>query len=330
VPVCVLTKGLLSLLLLAAATPAFAQRVQSGSNRCSWTQLCSVPFSSSVTAGDAVVVAVSVSTWETGPQTPVLADTQGNNFAIVTSLASTFLFCTPKVAAGPDSVSSSIAVAQVQAMIALEFQGTCTVDQAATASGSSASAATSGISAHAGDFLIAAATSSITNTFHPSAGFTAEQGPGTIDVADSPQSVAGTASATFTLGSSANWTALFVAFSPASANTATFNTTATLKWDDGTPVAGTVTISQQTSASPVTLNSLGSFPLNSSGVAQGAITISLSSPLTFLVTLVNTSGTVVNSMNLFANNQVIQTLPHTFNPSIVLSKSNGSVVSVSF
>lgn len=327
VSICALAMGLL-VFLLATASAAFAQRVQSGSNSCSWTKSCTVSFSSSVSAGDAIAAAVTVSTWETGPQVPVLADTQGDTFTLVNSVASTFLFCAPKAVGGADSVSSSIAIAQVQAIVSLEFQGTCSVDQSTSATGSSTSAATPSIAVQAGDFLVAAATSQYRETFKASPGFTVEPGPGTLVIADAPQSAAGYASVTFTLGNSTGWTALLVAFS--STPTATFNVNATLSWNDGTPVARTVTISQQVSANPLTLNSLGSFTLNSSGVAQGPVTINTSLPLTFLVTLVNPSGSVVNSINLFASSQILQTLPHTLSASIVLSKADGSVMSASF
>ena len=114
-------------------------------------------------------------------------------------MLSEFPFCAPKAAAGPDSVASSMGLAQVQSMVILEFQGTCTVDQLTTASGSSASAATPSIAVHAGDFLVAAGNTRYNDSFQPSAGFTLERGPGNLVIADSPQSAAGNSSVTFTL-----------------------------------------------------------------------------------------------------------------------------------
>lgn len=314
--------------LLTSATPTFAQRLQSESNNCSWRNSCKVPFPSNVAAGDSVAVAVSVGTWQTGPQTPTVTDSQANSYALVKSVGSTFLFCAPMAAAGPDSVISNLSIAQVQAMVILEFKGSCAVDQSATASGSSAAAASPSISVPAGDFLVAAATSKYNNTFHPSTGFTAEPGPGNLAIADAPQNSAGDLSVTFTLGSSTDWTALLVAFSPASS--AGYDVTATLKWDDGTAVAGTLSLAQVTSTNPLTMNSLGSFPLGPNGVAKGIINPDLTLPLTFSVTLVNPSGAAVNSITLFANPQLLQGLPRTFSPSIVLAKSNADVNSVSF
>lgn len=322
--------GGLAFLLFLLVSPAFAQRVQSGESSCSWATSCQLSFTSNVAAGDAVVVAVYVGTWETGPQTPTLSDAQGNSYTLLTSVSTTFLFCTPKVSAGADSVSSSVKAAQAQYIVALEFKGSCTVDQSTTATGSSASVKLPAIATHAGDFLAGAATSVYGNTFKAS-GLTVEPGPGNLVIADGPDATTGNTSAAFTLGSSTNWTALLVAFSPsATAAYPTFNVTATVTWSDGTAVTGTVAIAQATAANSTATNSLGSFPLSSSGVATGSITPNLSLPLTFFITLINPAGTIVNTMTMFANTQILQTIPQTVNPSIVLVKSTGAVQSVTF
>src|SRR5262249_21781404 len=147
-------------------------------------------------------------------------------------------------------------------------------------------------------------------------------------IADAPQNAASNLSASFALGSSTDWTALLVAFS--SATSVPFSVNATFKWDDATAVAGTITMAQGASTSPLTMTSLGSFPLDSSGVAKGTVNPNPALPLTFYVTLINPAGTVVNSMMLFANAQMLQGLPHTFNPTITLAKSNAVVNSVTF
>jgi hypothetical protein len=66
---------------------------------------------------------------------------------------------------------------------------------------------------------------------------------------------------------------------------------ATLTWDDGTAVAGSVALSQIISSTAS--NALGTFSLNSSGVGSGTIKIDLTQadPLTFQVSLVGTAGT---------------------------------------
>lgn len=59
-------------------------------------------------------------------------------------------------------------------------------------------------------------------------------------------------------------------------------------------------------------------------------TPNLSLPLAFFITLFNTSNAWVNSLPAFANARIIESLPHTLRPLIVLVKSNGGVKSVSF
>lgn len=324
----------LPLFVLTLAAPTFAQRIQSASESCSWATSCTTPFLKNVAAGDSIAVVVKVSAWETGPQPPAVSDSQGNRYGVVISGSApsaayqVFLFCAPKASAGADSITSTIPIANNQDMVTLEFQGSCAVDSSTTASGISTSATTQSIPAHSGDFIVGVGASKYADTFKPTAGFTAEGNLGDIVVADSSQTTTGNADVTFTLGSSTSWTALLVAFS--SAPSSGFSITATLKWDDGTPVAGTIAISQQVSTSPLTMNSLGTFPLDTSGMSTGNVNPNFALPLTFIITLINPAGAVVNSITLFANNQILQTAPYTFNASIVLAKSNAAVQSVSF
>ena len=329
-----LTKWLPLFIILTLAAPTFAQRVQNASKSCSWASPCTAPFSNNVSAGDSIAVAVKVSAWEKGPQTPAVSDSQGNQYGLVSSVSDPstldriFLFCTPKALAGADSITSTIPIANNQDMLTLEFQGSCAVESSATATGTSTSATTQSIPAHSGDFLVGIGTSKYADTFEPTAGFTKEGNLGDMVIADSLQTISGNAVVTFTLGSSTNWTAQLVAFS--STPSSGFSITTTLKWDDGTPVAGTIAISQQVSASPLTMNSLGSFPLDTNGMVTGNVNPNFALPLTFIVTLLDSTGAAVNSMTVFANNQVVQTAPRTLNASIVLAKSNAAVQSVSF
>jgi hypothetical protein len=326
------TKWLL-LFVLVIAFPTFAQRVQNGSKSCAWTTSCTASFATNVTTGDSVAVAVSVSAWGTGPQTPAVSDSQGNQYVAVSSVSNpssqqVFLFCAPIATAGADSITSTIGRANNQAMVTLEFQGSCAVDGSTAAIGNSSSATTQSIPAHSGDFLVGVATSQYADTFHPAAGFVADSSLGNIAMADSLQGTADSAAVTFTLGNSTNWTAQLVAF--ITTTPSAYSITATLTWDDGTPIAGTVAIAQQISTNPLTANSLGSFRLDANGTATGNLTPNLALPLTFVVTLINPAGTVVNSMTLFANNQILQGAPHVFHPLIVLTKSSATVKSVSF
>lgn len=324
----------LGILLFAPATPpTFAQRVQIGSESCSWTTKCSATFSKGVAFGDSVAVAVKVSDWETGAQTPAVTDSQGSSYALVKSATNTaalyqiFVFCATAASAGATSVSSTIPVKNSQDVAAAEFQGSCAVDQSTAATGASTAAATSSVSVQTGDFLFGVGASKYGETFHPGTGFTLGNALSDLVTADSLESAAANASLTFNLSGSTNWTAILVAFSPASSSG--YSITATVRWDDGTAVAGTVSISQETSTNPLSLNSLGSFPLVN-GVATGTLNPNLALPLTFFVSLVDTTGTVVNSLTLFSSPQLLQGISHNINASIVLSKANATVESVSF
>jgi len=106
------------------------------------------------------------------------------------------------------------------------------------------------------------------------------------------------------------------------------NLSATLTWDDGTPVAGSLNLSQLTGlGSPI---QLGTFAINSSGSASGTVNIDLTQPdpLTFQVVLVGTNNTAVGAPAIFQVSRVM--FPSTLtgiNAKIVLSKSTATIKS---
>lgn len=106
------------------------------------------------------------------------------------------------------------------------------------------------------------------------------------------------------------------------------NLSATLMWDDGTPVAGSLNLSQL-GASGLQIN-LGTFAISSSGSASGTVKIDLTQPdpLTFQVFLVGTNNAIVGAPATF---QVIKMMfPSTLtgmNGKIVLSKSTTTIKS---
>jgi Malectin domain len=109
-----------------------------------------------------------------------------------------------------------------------------------------------------------------------------------------------------------------------------FQLTAQLKWDDGTPVTGTVVVAQETSVSPPTSNSLGSFALAANGTATGSLTPDLTLPLTFSLTLINSTGVIENTLTFSSDLMTINAFPHAVNASLVFSKSSGTVESFTF
>ena len=108
----------------------------------------------------------------------------------------------------------------------------------------------------------------------------------------------------------------------------TLNLTATLTWDDGTPVAGSLNLSQLTGpGSPI---QLGTFAINPFGGASGSVNINLTQPdpLTFQVTLIGTNNTALGAPATFQVGKIM--FPTTLtgiNAKIVLSKSTATIKS---
>jgi len=108
----------------------------------------------------------------------------------------------------------------------------------------------------------------------------------------------------------------------------TLNASASLTWDDGSPVTGNLVLTQlKGSSSP---SALGTFPISSLGTAGGTIKIDVTQPdpLTFQVTLAAPTQTTVNPQAVF---QVIKAMfpsPATgITAKIVLSKSTTTIKS---
>jgi hypothetical protein len=112
--------------------------------------------------------------------------------------------------------------------------------------------------------------------------------------------------------------------------TTTLNITARLLWTDGTPVLGTLVVSQLVSSASKTWQSLGSLSLNNSGVASGTVTWNPNDLLTFSFTLLDTSGNSINSMTQTITNAQIATLPVNLSPTIVFDKVSKAIKSLSF
>lgn len=106
----------------------------------------------------------------------------------------------------------------------------------------------------------------------------------------------------------------------------TLNASASLMWDDGTPVTGNLVLAQiKGSATP---SALGTFPISSSGSAGGTITIDMTQPdpLTFQVILAAPMQTTASPKAVF---QVIKAMfpsPATgINAKIVLWKNSTTI-----
>lgn len=108
----------------------------------------------------------------------------------------------------------------------------------------------------------------------------------------------------------------------------TLHASASLTWDDGTPVAGNLVLAQRIGST--TFSALGTFPISSTGTVSGAIKIDLSQPdpLTFQVVLAGPTQTTAGPQAVF---QVIKAMfpsPATgINAKIVLWKGTTTIKS---
>jgi hypothetical protein len=109
-----------------------------------------------------------------------------------------------------------------------------------------------------------------------------------------------------------------------------FQLTAKLKWDDGSPVTGTVAVSQEISTAPAESKDLGTFPLDASGTTSGGITPDLTLPLNFSFTLINPNGAIVNTFTFSCDMPTLKMLPHAVTATVVLEKSSATLESFSF
>jgi len=113
-----------------------------------------------------------------------------------------------------------------------------------------------------------------------------------------------------------------------SAPPGTLNLSATLTWDDGAPVAGSLNLSQLTGTGSQL--QLGTFAINSSGIASGSVIIGLTQPdpLTFQVVLLGTNNAALGAPATFQVSKVMFPSNLTgINAKIVLSKSTTTIKS---
>lgn len=106
----------------------------------------------------------------------------------------------------------------------------------------------------------------------------------------------------------------------------TLTATATLTWDDGTPVNGTVALAQITGSGAQ--RNLGTFAINSLGVVTGKISIDLTqpNPLVFQVTLLGPASTPFSASATFQVLKVMFPSSTTgISAKIVLAKSTMTI-----
>jgi hypothetical protein len=113
-------------------------------------------------------------------------------------------------------------------------------------------------------------------------------------------------------------------------SSSSFQIAAKLHWDDGTPVAGTVVVAQIISSNPTSSKTLGSFPLDTTGATTASLIPDLTLPLSFSFTLINSAGTIVNTLGFTCDPSTLKVFPRTLSPQIVLAKASATLKSLSF
>ncbi len=118
--------------------------------------------------------------------------------------------------------------------------------------------------------------------------------------------------------------------SSSGSGSSSFQVAAKLGWDDGTPIAGTVNVTQLISTNPAASKSLGSFTLDANGAATAHLTPDLTLPLTFSFTLVAPTGATVNTLSFSCDPITLKVFPRVLSASIVLNKASATLKSFSF
>jgi len=118
-----------------------------------------------------------------------------------------------------------------------------------------------------------------------------------------------------------------IMFQPLSSPAApgTLGASASLSWDDGTPVAGSVTLLQI--LGPIVQRTLGSFPVSSTGAVNGTITIDLSQPdpLTFQILLLGPTNANIGSTTFQVVKAMFPITATGINAKLVLWKATSTI-----
>jgi hypothetical protein len=98
-----------------------------------------------------------------------------------------------------------------------------------------------------------------------------------------------------------------------------------LNWEDGTPVAGSVTLLQI--LGPTSHSTLGTFPVSSTGAVSGAITIDLTQPdpLTFQILLLGPGNANIGSTTFQVIKAMFPATATGINTKIVLWKATSTI-----
>jgi hypothetical protein len=198
--------------------------VQHASQDAGTANSATLAFASNNSAGNWIAVAVRASS--TG-QVFTVADSRANTYRKAVQLNETVdgtslaIYYAEKIAGGANTVSVSDSISGTLRVAIFEYAGVATansLDVSGSAHGSNASPSSGNVATTAsGDLLLSAFTIGDPKTFAPGSGYTIRENvpvaPNTkLMVEDQVQAVAGTASASATLGATDNWGVVIAAF----------------------------------------------------------------------------------------------------------------------
>ena len=197
--------------------------VQHGGIDCGTANTCALPFTSSTTPGDLIVIGLRV--WH-GAAPLSLSDSSGNTYALaVTQFNSNdshqlYLYYAQNIAGGPDTVTVTTGgTSPTIRMTALEYSGAATsgvLDRVASATGKGTAVSSGNVTTlFPIELLVGIATDANGATWTAGSTWSLRDAPGNR-MADEDQVIfsAGTSAATFTTNTSDYWTAIVATFKP--------------------------------------------------------------------------------------------------------------------
>jgi hypothetical protein len=318
---------------LVMATPLCAQTLAqpAASEDCGSSQSCSVHLASNVTAGNTLIAVVRIGQ-VTSVSGTTITDTMANTWVLDAYQAQTAdvhllaVYRAATAKAGSTTFTVSNKAAQTMRIISLsEISGLASgsPDAALTAAGSGTLAKTNALTtSHPGDYVLVAASTANNQSFSTTQPFHIESQAtkGAYADADAAATQTSTMTPSIAFSVSDEWAAVSIAYE--STATAQIPIDLTLKYDDGSPVAGTAVLSSLANNTKTTLQTwtIGS---------NGAVTIYCPkvNTGTYEYDFRDPSGNILQSYVILPGAFISLITPaHSILGSITLSKANHAVV----
>ncbi len=321
--------GLIAALVIA--TPLCAQTIAqpAASEDCGSSQSCSVHLASNVTAGNTLIAVVRIGQ-VTSVSGTTITDAMANTWVLDAYQAQTAdvhvlaVYRAAAAKAGSTTFTVSNKAAQTMRIISLsEISGLASgsPDAALTAAGSGTLAKTSALTtSHPGDYVFVAVSTANNQSFSTSQPFHIESQATKGAYADAAPTQPGTMTPSIAFSVTDEWAAVSIAYN--STATAQIPIDLSLKYDDGSPVAGTAVLSSLSNNTKTTMQTwtIGS---------NGAVTIYCPkvNTGTYEYDFLDPSGNILQSYVILPGAFISLITPaHSILGTITLSKANHAVV----